>query len=352
VNFPRICFILDHDLKPYRQAFFEQMSQRCEKLVIIHSGRNLDSLSQVIQISLPKRRLLAFEYRVLPDLKQFDVVVHMQNLRFINLWQLTLNPWRKFKLVHWGIGASSAGGLHISKNLVSRTRDFIARYADAQVLYSSFALPLFSNTVIQKTFIAHNTVESRLSQDLSVFKKNSILFIGTLNPRKGIEVLLDGFSDYLKSAPVNLKKLVIIGDGPMRTVLEKKVQILRMESFVEFKGSIISEHDKLDFYKSAAVSVSPYQAGLSVLECFSYGVPFITFENCISGGEHLNIDSGETGYLIRSREELVIRLLEMDRNPDLGKRLGKNAYDHYVSKRRMEHMVASFLETFNFVLRR
>src|SRR5690606_35395270 len=136
------------------------------------------------------------------------------------------------------------------------------------VLYSSFALPLFSNTVIQKTFIAHNTVESRLSQDLSVFRKNSILFIGTLNPRKGIEVLLDGFSDYLKSAPVNLKKLVIIGDGPMRTVLEKKVQILRMESFVEFKGSIISEHDKLDFYKSAAVSVSPYQAGLSVLECF------------------------------------------------------------------------------------
>ncbi|WP_439488437.1 glycosyltransferase [Algoriphagus sp.] len=321
-------------------------------MVIIHSGSPLKGLDGVEQIIVRQQKILFFEYRSLPDLSAFDIVVHMQNLRFLNLWILSLNLRREYKLVHWGIGTSSGNGLHQTKNLISRIRDLLTRFSDAQVLYSSFALPLFCSVVRKKTYIANNTVLSKLSQDFSTHEKDSVLFIGALNSRKGLEVLLEAFSKLLLKQPGRLKKLVLIGDGPMRSRLERMAEDLGIKENIRFVGNIDSEEDKIGYYRSAAISVSPYQAGLSVLECFSYGVPFIAFKNAISGGEHLNIVSGETGYLINSKDELVERLLEIDNQHSLAQKLGENAFKHYRSKRTMGNMVDSFFQAFDFAVNR
>src|SRR5690606_32791352 len=106
------------------------------------------------------RSLFSMNYRRLPDLKSFNVVVIMQNIRVINLWLLTLHPLRSFKLVHWGIGTSSENGLSLKRTMVSKCRNFLARFASAQILYSEFPLPLFDHEVVKRTFIANNTVSN------------------------------------------------------------------------------------------------------------------------------------------------------------------------------------------------
>lgn len=345
-----ICFILDHGLKEYRRPFFEKLAERGFDIFIFHSENELSGFSSRIrQISVSSKKKFGFEYRESIDLRHTDVVFHMQNIRLLSLWKLTLLPFRKYKIIHWGIGTSSSKGLNSESKFVRILRNFIARFSDAQILYSDFALSKYPRSVQKKTFIANNTVESALSQDFSSFEKDSFLFIGALNKRKGLEILIEAFNSYCRSGNRKIQKLIVIGDGPERDSLELMVQNLGLKSKVCFLGDIQNEHEKLSFYKKAIASISPKQAGLSVLECFSYGIPFITFINAISGGEHLNIQNGINGFLVNDRCELEERMIELDNQNDMAKSLGHSAYIHYKENRTMASMVEVFCEAINFV---
>lgn len=347
-----VCFILDHKLMSYRVPFFKQLYENGISVTICHIGSHkvIKSSDAIKEILLKEKRIFKFEYRTLPKLSNYDIVVHMQNLRILNFWLLTLSPFRKYKLIHWGIGVSSAKGLFLKKNIISRMRNFLASFASAQMLYSEFPLPLFSKKVKQKTFIAHNTVYNPEFQDYSGHKKNSFLFIGSLNKRKGLEDLLGAFAKMGKKSGRELK-LIIIGDGEEKERLKKLSVSLQINDIVEFKGRINDQEIKEGYFASAIASVSPKQAGLSVLESFSYGIPFICYKNAISGGEHLNIVDNKNGFLVESQEELSRVLLNLEGNRRLARELGHNAYLFYKERRQMKDMVNSFRKAFEYVLK-
>lgn len=205
----KIAFILDHNLKEYRIPFFNGLENRNLSIDVIHSGQPLKNCS-FTQIIVENKKVFSFEYKCLPGLKGYDVVICMQNIRMLNLWLLSLNPFRRYKLFHWGIGASSATGLKLKKTLVSRFRDFLTIFSDAIILYSNFPKPLFSNRNLRKLFVAHNTIDNPIKEDMSGYQKDSFIFIGTLNKRKGLEVLISAFKDYLKNQSVkSIKKLFL-----------------------------------------------------------------------------------------------------------------------------------------------
>lgn len=104
-----------------------------------------------------------------------------------------------------------------------------------------------------------------------------ILFVGTLQPRKNIEKLIEAFS-HIASSHKNLS-LVIVGKhgwlyedilrAPQKYDIEKRVQ------FVSF----VPDSELGLFYKNARCFVLPslYEGfGLPVLEAMSYGCPVIT----------------------------------------------------------------------------
>ena len=147
----------------------------------------------------------------------------------------------------------------------------------------------------------------------------------------------------------NKIQLDIIGDGEEKERLKELSIKLGIEENINFLGRIYSPEEKQVYFKKAIASISPKQAGLSVLESFSYGVPFIAYENAISGGEHLNIKNGFNGFLLHSQKELANILKQLYRDRALSKKLGNNAYEYYRSKRQMKHMVNTFDSAFKYV---
>lgn len=346
-----VCFILDHTLKDYRLPFFCGLAEKGYYVTVFHTGEKIANGLAIEEVIVKKIRLFGFEYRVLPKLNKFGIVVHMQNLRIVNLWILSFNPFRRFKLVHWGIGTSSAQGLRLHKSVISWIRNLLARCASAQVLYSEHPLKLFSNQVQRKSFIANNTIFNPESKDFSGVQKDSAIFIGTLNSRKGLDVLIMAFDEYLRRRkPRYICNLLIIGSGPERDQLITLPEYRRNSRYIRFVGNKTDSQEKSYFFRSAAICISPKQAGLSVLESFSYGVPFLTFRDAISGGEHLNIMNGVNGFLVRDRDELVTAIEKLDDSPELARKMGNAAYVYYHTYRNMNTMINEFITVFEYVI--
>lgn len=98
-------------------------------------------------------------------------------------------------------------------------------------------------------------LEERFTADGSVLRDGKkIIFVGRLVEKKGVEYLLDAFTQVIKSCPA--VQLLIIGDGPLRQGLEIKSRTLKIENSVEFLGGVKSA-DLSKYYSSAGIAVVP-----------------------------------------------------------------------------------------------
>ena len=87
------------------------------------------------------------------------------------------------------------------------------------------------------------------------------------------------------------------------------------------------------------------QAGLSVLQSFGHGVPFITSKGAISGGEIENIIPHQTGFLCDlSQESLTDTFVSLCNYPARTEQLGYDALHYYQTYSSAQVMVAGFSE--------
>ena len=96
--------------------------------------------------------------------------------------------------------------------------------------------------------------------------------------------------------------------------------------------------------------ISPDQAGLSVLKSFAFGVPFITKNNAITGGERLNIVNQSNGWLYNEDQELDEILEKCIHDKRFFKKMGENAYRFYWNKAQIDVMVLGFENAINYAL--
>ncbi len=107
-------------------------------------------------------------------------------------------------------------------------------------------------------------------------KKPYLLYVGTLEPRKNIERLIDAY--FLFSKETDGYQLVIAGNkGWMYDAIFEKVKNLSMENNVIFTG-YITEEEKKSLYENASLFLYPslYEGfGMPIAEAMSLGVPVI-----------------------------------------------------------------------------
>ena len=89
------------------------------------------------------------------------------------------------------------------------------------------------------------------------------------------------------------------------------------------------------------------QAGLSVLQSFAYGVPYITCKDAISGGEHKNIVHKMNGLLFDDQYSIEDAINDLILDKDFAIKLGKNAYNYYSKFCTIEEMAKGFHEAIN-----
>lgn len=104
-----------------------------------------------------------------------------------------------------------------------------------------------------------------------------LLFIGRIEPRKGIMFLLEAVRILIKKYPDI--RLNVLGKGTQLAEAKEFVEINNLTSVVKFRGEIIGE-EKIKYLQQADIFCAPYKNeafGLTVLEAISCGCTVVGF---------------------------------------------------------------------------
>jgi glycosyltransferase involved in cell wall biosynthesis len=153
-------------------------------------------------------------------------------------------------------------------------------------------------------------------------------FVGTFKRWHGVDWLLAAFQDFYRTEPS--AHLLLVGDGPLRPLLEEQARKAGLGAAVTFAGSVA--HDEIPQYLAAMdVALAPYPA----LEAFYYS-PLKLFEYMAAGravvasrvGQVAEVvKDGVTGLLFEpgDRAGLVERLGRLQKDATLRRDLGRRA---------------------------
>jgi phosphatidylinositol alpha-mannosyltransferase len=114
-----------------------------------------------------------------------------------------------------------------------------------------------------------------------------LLFLGRLDPRNGLQTLLDALPEILRHYPKTL--MLIVGDGPLLHHFQRKSGALR--EHVRFVGRVLEERPF--YYGSCDLYLCPTTRasfGITLLEAMACGVPMVVsditgFRELVGGGE-------------------------------------------------------------------
>jgi D-inositol-3-phosphate glycosyltransferase len=157
-----------------------------------------------------------------------------------------------------------------------------------------------------------------------------ILFVGRIDPIKGIDILVDALSglrreEWLTAPP----KLVVVGGSPGETGFEallRRARALALEDSLILVGS--QPHERLpDYYRAADIVAIPsfYESfGLVAVEAMACGSTVVASR---AGGLAFTVDDGRTGFLVPHSDPIALqcRLSALLRHANLREAIGARA---------------------------
>jgi glycosyltransferase involved in cell wall biosynthesis len=350
----KVVFIVNY-IPHYRLKLFQLLGEYYD-LTVVHWGQDCINELSFKQIVLSKVTFFNFFFykkNIYKLTKGYDVVICLADLKVIQCILLGFYPFKKYKLIFWGIGVSASYNKKFDDDRrFDKLRYFLLNRANALIFYSEYPVKKYLNLgcVAEKLFVANNTVfvQDRI---LAKQEKEYLLFVGTLYKQKGIYDLLEAY--YRVQNEFNsLPQLIIVGDGPEKLKIENWIIRKNISNLIILKGEITDTVKLRQIYNKAIVCISPNQAGLTVLASMAHGVPFVTSKDAITGGEIFNIKNGENGILYDgSVNELVNVIKFILNNPSNISEMSSRAQDYYFYNRKMSNMLEGFIKAIQYVLK-
>lgn len=312
-------------------------------LTVVHSGKNMTgSKSGFHEVVLPLRSVWKFRYQVgllrLVRKEKFDVVVFFFDLAWISIVLSFLFCPRDSRRITWGLWRTKLF-------LANWVRLLVSRVADSNIFYSAGAANDFlkNGTPEEKIVVARNTFFVEKPGRNEDTTRDCVLFVGTFNHRKQNDVLVLAFSKAVRCMEDKVR-LVFVGDGVEKEKIMALAKGQECCDRIEFYPGETDQEVLRSYYDRAICSVSFGQAGLSVLQSFGYGVPFVTRRDAISGGEIENIVEGFNGVLCDSNQSSLESVLtNLCADQVYSGELGRNALSYYENKASVEVMLAGFI---------
>lgn len=184
-----------------------------------------------------------------------------------------------------------------------------------------------------------DTSQLKISNSLAVELKKKLgippssimlLAVGRLIYKKGFSYLLDAFAKVIKKEK-NVR-LIIVGDGDLKQILEQHSKKLQISQSVIFVGNI--ERNAIGaYYTLADIFIMPSikdQEGniddrpVALLEAISCGKPVIATN---FPGNALSVQHSVSGFLVPQKNSKIIseRIIQLARSKELRTRMGKQA---------------------------
>lgn len=161
-------------------------------------------------------------------------------------------------------------------------------------------------------------------QEKAKLETENLISIGRLSHEKGYLDLIDIFKELHQKYPDS--KLNIIGDGPDRKKIEKKIRDNKLEDYIILHGFQEKEYINKYLEKSSVYIMTSYTEsfGLVLLEAFAYGIPCVAYSSA-EGANEIISDNWD-GYLIKDRDKnkMIKRICELLSNRNRRLIMGAN----------------------------
>jgi glycosyltransferase involved in cell wall biosynthesis len=171
----------------------------------------------------------------------------------------------------------------------------------------------------KRTRVIPNAVDVSVSPPVRAHAERplEIVSVGRLAEPKDFATLVAA----LARLPRGAAHLSIVGDGPLRAVVEADVARLGLRAEVTFTGEVADARPYLD--RAAVFALASMSEGmpLSVLEAMAAGLPVVASD---VGGIHEVVVEGETGFLVAPADPRAFaeRLAQLVAEPALVATLG------------------------------
>lgn len=190
---------------------------------------------------------------------------------------------------------------------------------------------------------------------------HTILFVGRIEPLKGIDKLIQAISIIQKNGELRCcpHNLVIIGGEPNAKPEEMNAEMARLQDMVEDLGIenfviFLGKQDQqlLPYYYSASeivVMPSHYESfGMVALEAMACGTPVVASQ---VGGLAFLVRDGETGFVVPGNDVQMLakRIVELIKDKDLRNKLGNKSAE-YAQLYAWEIISEKMIEVYNQVL--
>lgn len=175
--------------------------------------------------------------------------------------------------------------------------------------------------------------------------KDYFLYVGNMEKRKGVDLLLDAYEEYVKAG--GKKQLILAGKSREADIDAKIAAMRRQYDGITYYG-YVSESDKQALYEHCACFLFPSMAegfGICVIEAMNYYKPVIVSDLSIFreiAGESVQYFSLEGG-----RKKQVERLSEMMSGYQLDIR--KEEYDEVMNRYMAEHLGMKLLDVIDMI---
>jgi len=195
----------------------------------------------------------------------------------------------------------------IKQRLFSFTERYVLGRTRHLIAISPYVINITKPYTSAETHMVENPIrECFFNANAKPDTGSYFLFVGGVEPLKGVDYLIDAFAQLVSITPDNTEsvRLVIVGPDTNKAFslkLRAKITRLGLGDQIDFKGFMFPD-ELADIYKKAACLVLPSlqeTAPMCIAEAMSAGLPVIA--SSVGGIPHM-VDDGRTGLLVPPKD--------------------------------------------------
>lgn len=278
--------------------------------------------------------------------KKYDIILTNSRLysRLILLW-VFIKMFSKIKMISFHHHFNFQGEENLIKRVLHKFLELsFLRISNATIIPSPYVKQLFQKFLPNKKvlYLELGINKSTLHNQKIDKKENNLLFVGSIEKRKGLVYLIKALK-LLNEEGLNFHCNIVgkVIEENCFSTLKTNVNEFGLQNKVSFCGRV-NQEQLATYYKEAICFVFPSLLegyGMVLLEAMSYGLPIVAFDN---SAMPYTVKNNVNGFLIENKnvEDFKTSIIKIITDSNLKASLSKGAFETYTQCRGLENLTS------------